>query len=140
MRLTLMQMNSRTAARDENIERACAFIGEAAEGGSDLGVLPEFFNNEYFPQYRDASYMEYAETEDGYTQQALRALHHLRNGPSRPILRHRHADRPRWRDPRQVPQGSPGGLAEPGENLLPRRIVVPGFSLGRMDSGGLHLL
>src|SRR6266851_2394392 len=74
MRLTLVQMNSRTAARDENVERACSFIGKAAEAGSDLVVLPEFFNNEYFPQYRDARYMEYAETEDGYTQSRIREV------------------------------------------------------------------
>src|SRR5215813_3203664 len=72
MRLTLIQMNSLAAARDENVERACAFIGQAAEAGSDLVVLPEFFNVEYFPQYRDARYMEYAETEDGYTQTRIR--------------------------------------------------------------------
>ena len=74
MRLTLVQMNSRTAARDENVERACAFIGQAAETGCDLVVLPEFFNNEYFPQFRDARYMEYAETEDGYTQSRIREV------------------------------------------------------------------
>jgi len=74
MRLTLIQMNSRSAARDENVERACAFIGQAAEAESDLVVLPEFFNNEYFPQYRDARYMEYAETDDGYTQSRVREL------------------------------------------------------------------
>ena len=39
MRLTLIQMNSRTAARDENVERACAFIGQAAEAESDLVIL-----------------------------------------------------------------------------------------------------
>jgi predicted amidohydrolase len=72
MRITLIQMNSRTAARDENVERACAFIDEAAEAGSDLVVLPEFFNNEYFPQYRDPRYMDYAETESGYTQERVR--------------------------------------------------------------------
>src|SRR2546425_6286104 len=74
MRLTLIQMNCRTAARDENVERARAFIGQAAEAGSDLVVLPEFFNNEYFPQYRDAHYMEYAETDDGYTQSRIKEL------------------------------------------------------------------
>ena len=46
MRLTLIQMNSRTAARDENVERACAFVDEAAELRPDLVVLPEFFNTE----------------------------------------------------------------------------------------------
>ncbi|HJZ99901.1 MAG TPA: carbon-nitrogen hydrolase family protein, partial [Candidatus Solibacter sp.] len=74
MRLTLVQMNSRSAARDENVERACAFIGQAADAGSDLVVLPEFFNNEYFPQYRDARYMDYAEADDGYTQSRIREL------------------------------------------------------------------
>src|SRR5882762_6780203 len=74
MRLTLIQMNSRTAARDENVERACAFICQAAEAGSDLVVLPEFFNNEYFPQYRDARYMDYAETDDGYTLSHIKEL------------------------------------------------------------------
>src|SRR5438034_8288521 len=77
MRLTLIQMNSRTAARDENVERACAFIGQAAEAGSDVVVLPEFFNNEYFPQYRDARYMDYAEADDGYTQSRIKDLARL---------------------------------------------------------------
>jgi predicted amidohydrolase len=52
MRLTLVQMNSRTAARDENVERACAFIDQAAEAGSDLVVLPEFFNNEWISGHK----------------------------------------------------------------------------------------
>jgi N-carbamoylputrescine amidase len=68
MRLALIQMNSRTAARDENVARACAFIDEAARQQATLVVLPEFFNVEYFPQYRDYRYMDYAEPEDGYTQ------------------------------------------------------------------------
>ena len=72
MRIALIQMNSRAAARGENVARACAFIDEAVRGGAGLAVLPEFFNNEYFPQYRDYRYMEYAETEDGHTQTAIR--------------------------------------------------------------------
>lgn len=68
MRIALIQMNSRAAARDENVDRACALIADAARGGAELIVLPEFFNNEYFPQYRDARYMDYAETDGGYTQ------------------------------------------------------------------------
>src|SRR6266446_9897446 len=74
MRRTVIQMSCRTAARDENVERACAFIGQAAEAGSDLVAPPEFFNNEYFPQFRDARYMEYAEAEDGYTQSRIRGV------------------------------------------------------------------
>src|SRR5215471_13066821 len=68
MRIALIQMNSRAAARDQNVARACAFVEQAAAEKPDLVILPEFFNNEYFPQYRDYKYMEYAETEDGYTQ------------------------------------------------------------------------
>jgi N-carbamoylputrescine amidase len=72
MRLTLIQMNSRTAARDENVVRACAFVDEAASQRPDIVVLPEFFNVEYFPQYRDYRYMDYAEPEDGYTQTRMK--------------------------------------------------------------------
>lgn len=72
MRLALIQMNSRTAARDENVDRACAFVDEAARRRPDLVVLPEFFNVEYFPQYRDYRYMDYAEPEDGYTQSRMK--------------------------------------------------------------------
>lgn len=72
MRITLIQMNSRTAARDENVEHACALVEQASREKSDLVVLPEFFNNEYFPQYRDLRYMEYAEGDDGYTQTQMK--------------------------------------------------------------------
>jgi len=72
MRLTLIQMNSRTASRDENVERACAFVDEAARQNPDIVVLPEFFNTEYFPQYRDYRYMDYAEADDGFTQTRIK--------------------------------------------------------------------
>lgn len=52
MRLTLIQMNSRTASRDDNVARACASVDEAARQKPDMVVLPEFFHVEYFPQYR----------------------------------------------------------------------------------------
>jgi predicted amidohydrolase len=73
MRIALIQMNSRAAARDENVRHACGLIDEAARGGAQLIVLPEFFNNEYFPQYRDYRYMDYAEPEDGPTQCCIKA-------------------------------------------------------------------
>jgi predicted amidohydrolase len=73
MRLDLIQMHSKTASRGENVERACAFIDEAARRRPDVVVLPEFFNVEYFPQFRDYRYMDYAETEDGYTQTRMKA-------------------------------------------------------------------
>jgi N-carbamoylputrescine amidase len=73
MRIALIQMNSRAAARDENVRRACAFIDEAARGRAEMIVLPEFFNTEYFPQYRDYRYMDYAESDDGPTQTCMKA-------------------------------------------------------------------
>jgi len=73
MRIALIQMNSRSSARDENVSRACEFIAEAARSRPDVVVLPEFFNNEYFPQYRDYRYMDYAETDDGFTQTRMKA-------------------------------------------------------------------
>jgi len=73
MRIALIQMNSRTNARDENVSRACEFIAEAARSKPDVVVLPEFFNTEYFPQFRDYRYMDYAEPDDGYTQTRIKA-------------------------------------------------------------------
>ena len=72
MRIALIQMNSRANARDENVSRACEFIAEAARSKPDVVVLPEFFNNDYFPQYRDYRYMDYAEADDGYTQTQMK--------------------------------------------------------------------
>jgi len=73
MRIALIQINSRAASRNENVDRACGFIETAAREKPDIVVLPEFFHNEYFPQYRDARYMDYAEAEDGYTQTRMKA-------------------------------------------------------------------
>jgi N-carbamoylputrescine amidase len=72
MRISLIQMNSRAGARDENVARACHAIAQAAAGGARLVVLPEFFNVEYFPQFRDYRYMDYAEPEDGVTTRRMR--------------------------------------------------------------------
>lgn len=72
MRLAVIQMNSRAAARDENLCRACEFIDQAASAGATLLLLPEFFNVEYFPQFRDYKYMDYAEADDGPTQTRIR--------------------------------------------------------------------
>jgi predicted amidohydrolase len=74
MRICLIQMNSRAAARDENVNRASQFITRAAADGAELVVLPEFFHCEYFPQYRDYKYMDYAEPDTGYTTCRMRSL------------------------------------------------------------------
>jgi N-carbamoylputrescine amidase len=65
-------MNSRVGARDENVGRATEFIAHAAKDGAEVVVLPEFFNYEYFPQYRDYRYMDYAEPQDGFTTTCMR--------------------------------------------------------------------
>ena len=67
MRISLIQMNSQAGARDENVRRASEFITRAASDGAHLVVLPEMFHCEYFPQYRDYKYMDYAEPDTGYT-------------------------------------------------------------------------
>src|SRR5256885_2925567 len=64
IRIPLIQMNSRTAARDENVERACGFVATAAADGAELAVLPEMFHGEFFPQYRYYRYMD-AEPDTG---------------------------------------------------------------------------
>jgi predicted amidohydrolase len=55
-----------------NIAKACRYIGEAAEKGAELVVLPEFFNNIFFAQYRDIRYFDLAETDAGPTVTAIR--------------------------------------------------------------------
>jgi len=72
MRISLIQMNSRANCLEGNVERACGFVARAAGDKAELVVLPEFFNREYFPQYRDYKYMDYAEDDDGYTQSRMK--------------------------------------------------------------------
>ena len=65
MKLSLIQMNS-SQDRDANVARVCQFIDQAAQNKTDLIVVPEFFNNLYFGQYRDYKYVQWAERDDGY--------------------------------------------------------------------------
>ena len=65
MKITLIQMRSESNARDANVARACEYIDQIAQDQPDLIVLPEFFNTEYFCQYWDFCYMDYAEADDG---------------------------------------------------------------------------
>ncbi len=75
-------MNSGTADSDEQPQGGAGrkrraglrLDWPAAEAGSDLVLLPEFFHNEYFPQFRDARYMEYTGAEDGYTASSIREV------------------------------------------------------------------
>lgn len=52
--------------RDTTYPPACG------NGSRSVRALPEFFTVEYFPQYRDYRYLDYAETEDGYTQTRMK--------------------------------------------------------------------
>lgn len=67
------QMNSISGDIPRNVVCAIGLIHEAAKQGSDIVLLPEFFNMEYFAQYRDLRYLEYAEPLDGYTIQQVAA-------------------------------------------------------------------
>lgn len=73
MKVALAQMRSQAGNKDANVERAVSLVEEAAEKGADLVVLPEFFNVEYFAQYRDYAYLDYAERLDGPSLQAVAA-------------------------------------------------------------------
>jgi predicted amidohydrolase len=70
-KLSLIQMNS-SQDRDTNVDRACQFIDQAAQDRPDLIVLPEFFNNLYFGQYRDYKYVQWAESDDGNTMTRIK--------------------------------------------------------------------
>ena len=74
MKICLIQMNSKENDRNYNVEKASKRIEEAFQFHPDLIVLPEFFNTEYFPQYRDYKYLGYAEREDGYTISRMKEL------------------------------------------------------------------
>ena len=71
MKLSLVQMNATEDVAD-NVNRACSWIDEAASQGADLVLLPEFFNNFYFFQYRDYDYVRLAERDDGYSMTRVR--------------------------------------------------------------------
>ena len=74
MRIALIQMNSKEADRDSNVDKACKLVEEAIQNRPDVIVLPEFFNTEYFPQYRDYKYIQYAEKDDGHTISRMKEL------------------------------------------------------------------
>lgn len=72
LKLGMIQMTSAVRDRDGNVTKALGLIDDAVEQGAELVVLPEFFNTEYFAQYWDYSYVDYAEPESGPTITAMR--------------------------------------------------------------------
>ena len=72
MRLALIQMESAIGGLDENIVRASRFIDEAAAGGAELLVLPEFWSTGYFPLAVDYSFYDLADSDAGKATTAVR--------------------------------------------------------------------
>lgn len=72
LKLGMIQMNSAVQDRDGNVTKVLAYVDDAVAQGAELVVLPEFFNTEYFAQYWDYSYVDYAEPADGYTITRMR--------------------------------------------------------------------
>jgi len=66
----LVQMKA-SADADENLNRALAFVEQAAERGAAVVCLPELFRSQYFCQREDASLFDLAEPVPGPSTQAL---------------------------------------------------------------------
>lgn len=71
LRIGIVQMNSVESNKEENVRKALSEIDQATEAGAQLVLLPEFFNTEFFPQYWDYKYLNYAETDRDSTITAI---------------------------------------------------------------------
>lgn len=69
----LAQYTSVIGDTDANVAKALRAMEDGKEQGCDVVLLPELFNHEYFGQYRDYSYIRYAEADDGPSLSAIRA-------------------------------------------------------------------
>lgn len=74
LELGLVQMHSKAGEREQSVAKAVGYIEDLAERGAELVVIPEFFNTEYFYQYRDAKYLDLAEPEDGPSLTSIREV------------------------------------------------------------------
>jgi len=74
MKVAAIQMTSTPGETARNVERGAELIGQAASRGARLAVLPEFFNTEYFAQYRDEQYFALAEPLDGPSISAIKEV------------------------------------------------------------------
>jgi N-carbamoylputrescine amidase len=66
----LVQMSC-TANPDENLQKAAAFVEDAAHRGAEIVCLPELFRSQYFCQREDAGLFDLAETVPGPTTETL---------------------------------------------------------------------
>ena len=58
----------------ENLDRACAMLRQAADGGVQIACLPELFRTQYFCQTEDAARFDLAEPIPGPTTLRLSSL------------------------------------------------------------------
>lgn len=70
----VIQMSADIGNRSANVQRAKALIRAAAQKGSKLCVLPELALDEFFSQWKDTKYFDYAEPLDGPTIREFQAL------------------------------------------------------------------
>jgi N-carbamoylputrescine amidase len=68
--VALIQMACSSNAED-NLRRACARVGEAADAGARVVCLPELFRSQYFCQREDHASFDLAEPVPGPTTEAL---------------------------------------------------------------------
>jgi N-carbamoylputrescine amidase len=73
VKLGLVQMRCSEDPGD-NVERALARVGEAADGGAQIVCLPELFRSRYFCQSEDHAFFSLAEPIPGPTSERLCAL------------------------------------------------------------------
>ncbi len=69
----LIQMHC-SSDPDENLQRACARVREAAGKGAQMVCLPELFRTQYFCQREDAALFDLAEPVPGPTTDALASI------------------------------------------------------------------
>lgn len=84
MKLGLVQLGAIERELEKTLQKAGELVAEASKQEADLVILPEFFSREYFPQYRDLSYLDYAE-EEAYGL-SFAALHEWAENLSVPII------------------------------------------------------
>jgi N-carbamoylputrescine amidase len=66
----LVQMSC-SPSPDENLQKAVAFVEDAAQRGAEVVCLPELFRSQYFCQREDAGLFDLAETVPGPTTESL---------------------------------------------------------------------
>ena len=70
VRVACLQMEPRIGAKDRNVARSLAMIGDAAKAGATLAVLPELCNTGYVFETRDEAFSLAETAPDGPTTQA----------------------------------------------------------------------